>query len=96
MASVQDTSRALPLSFDIRDRSFQATRAVPRPSKREGTKNALTEDAEIVHSVSYQTPRINSAAEMRSSNPSSIVSFLVRVSSKAFLMSVELLLDHRS
>jgi len=61
---------------------------------REGRdKKALAKGAEAIHSVSYETPRIDSAAETRSSNPNSIVSFLVRVSSKAFLTSVAILLS---
>ena len=49
-----------------------------------------------MHSVSHETPRIDIAAKIRSSNPSSVVSFFVRVSSNAFLTSFTLLLGHRS
>ena len=59
-------------------------------------QRADPEDARLMYSASYETPRIDSAARIRSSNPSSVVSFFVRVSSNAFLTSFALLLGHRS
>ena len=83
---------ALSLSFDIRYQSSTATHMGPQPHEREGTKGATAERARVMHSMAYETPRIDSAAKMRSSNPRSIISLPVRVSSKAFLTSVAFLL----